>query len=89
MGRIKVPQYMHMPLQILWFDTGEIMVIMVLYVFGLIFGGWAWLSVIIGPYLYIQVKRRKPRGFLRHLLYQLGFYRLDGYPSPHTNEFYE
>ena len=89
MSKVKVPQYMHLPLQILWFDIEELMVIMVLYVVGLVFGGWAWVSLIIGPYFYIQVKRRKPRGFLRHFLYQLGIYRLDGYPSPHTNEFHE
>ncbi len=89
MEKIRVPQYLHLPLQVLWFDTEELMVIVVLYVFGLVFGGWAWLLLILGPYGYIQVKRNKPRGFLRHQLYSLGFYRLDGYPSAHVNEFHE
>lgn len=89
MKKTRIPQYLHLPLQLLWFDSEELMIIMVLYVFGLVFGGWAWAGIVIGPYLYIQVKRKKPRGFLRHLLYQAGLYRLDGYPEPHSSRFWE
>ena len=88
-NRVRVPQYMHMPMQLLWFDTEEITIIVVCYIFGVVFGGYAWLFLFIGPVFYIQVKRRKPRGFLVHQLYRFGFAHLKGYPEPQALQFYE
>lgn len=85
----RMPQYLHLPLQILWFDVEELMVIVVLYVMSLVFGGFMWFGLVIGPYLFMQAKRKYQRGFLRHLLYQGGIYTLEGYPGPYDNEFYE
>ena len=87
--KVRLPQYMHLPMQFLWFDTEEMMVIVFFYVFALVFGGYVWIGVIVGPYLYMQVKRKKPRGFLRHLIYSLGFTKLKGYPPPQAFKFYE
>ncbi len=87
--KAKVPQYLHLPVQVLWFDMEEVMVITLLYVVAVIFGGWTWLALFVGPFYYMQVKRRKPRGFLRHFLYQVGIYQLDGYPPPYSRRFYE
>ena len=78
-----------MPLQFLWFDTEEMSVILFFYIFGVLFGSWAWLMVVIGPFFYIQVKRKKPRGFLLHTLHVLGFAHLKGYPGPHAKHFSE
>lgn len=88
-NRVRVPQYMHMPMQFLWFDTEEMSIIIVCYIFGVVFGGYGWLFLLLGPVCYIQLKRRKPRGFLLHQLYRLGFATLKGYPEPHANIFYE
>ena len=88
-NRVRVPQYLHLPIQFLWFDSEEISAILFFYIFGVLFGGWAWLLVVAGPFFFIQVKRKKPRGFLLHLLYSLGFSTLRGYPGPHATKFYE
>jgi len=88
-NRVRVPQYMHLPLQFLWFDTEELSVIVCCYIFGVVFGGYAWGFVVLGPFAYIQVKRRKPRGFLMHQLYRSGFATLKGYPGPQAFRFHE
>lgn len=87
--KIRVPQYLHLPLQILWFDSEEVAIIIICYLFGLIFGGYAWLTPVLGPCLYIYVKRRNPRGYLIHTCYRLGFADLKGYPGYQAREFYE
>jgi hypothetical protein len=49
--KVRVPQYLHLPLQILWFDTEEVSVIIVSYLIGLLFGGLAWLLLVLLPCL--------------------------------------
>jgi len=88
-AKAKVPQYLHLPVQVLWFDMEEIMVMTLMYIIALIFGGFTWLALVVVPFAYMQVKRRKPRGFLRHFLYQLGIFSLEGYPQPYSDRFYE
>jgi len=87
--KVRLPQYLHLPMQFLWFDTEELTVIVFFYVFALLFGGGFWLAVLIGPYLYMHVKRNKPRGFLRHLIYVAGFSGMKGYPPPQATQFHE
>ncbi len=85
----RMTKYLHLPLQILWFDSGEITVIVVCYLIAMIFGGLTWLVLLIGPLVLIRYKRRKGRGFFQHLLYQLGYAELIGYPLPTAKRFYE
>ena len=80
----RLPKYLHQPLQILWFNVEELGIAVVFYLMAVIFGGWWWLSVVAGPYLYMNVSRGKPRGYLKHVLYGWGIYELEGYPSPFT-----
>jgi hypothetical protein len=87
--KVRVPQYLHLPLQILWFDTEEVSVIIVSYLIGLLFGGLSWLLLVLLPCLYIWIKRQQPRGYLVHTLHRLGFAKLTGYPGPQAREFYE
>jgi hypothetical protein len=88
-NKVRVPQYLHLPLQILWFDTEEVSVIVMSYLISIIFGGYAWFLLVLGPCLYISIKRRQPRGYLVHTLHRLGFAKLVGYPGPQAKEFYE
>lgn len=88
-ARVRVPQYMHLPMQFLWFDTEEISIILVSYIVGLVFGGLAWFAMVLGPALYIPVKRRQPRGFMMHFLYRFGMAKLRGYPGPDARIFNE
>lgn len=85
----RMPQYLHLPLQVLWFDTEELMLIMSIYVMALTMGGYAGLVGLAGLIWYMKVKHNNPRGFLRHILYGSGVYTLEGYPSPFARRFYE
>lgn len=88
--RARVPRYLHLPVQILWFDMEDISIILVCYVFWMITDSWYVLPlVVLVPYLFKKVKQSKPRGFLRHMLYVYGFQKLEGYPSPQTRKFHE
>lgn len=85
----RMPQYLHLPIQILWFDTNEIFIILIGYLTGLVFGGWAWLALVILPSIYIPYKRKQDRGFLPHQFYKSGFIELKGYPPPTAEKFHE
>ena len=86
---VRVPQQLHLPLQILWFYQDEVMVIIASYVIAMIAGGWFWLTLIVAPFAYIKLKRNKPRGFLVHTLYKQGLIRFDGYPTIFYREYRE
>ena len=79
----RMPEYLHLPLQVLWFDTPEITMIAMLYIMAALFGGIAWFFLFVGPILVIPYKRAQPRGYFSHLLYVFGWSRLAGYP-PYT-----
>lgn len=85
----RVPQYLHRPVQLLWFEGDEILAIGMGYFAGVLFEGYAWSAIVVLPWVYIRAKRRYPRGFLRHALYAMGFLRMDGVPSPYAHRFYE
>lgn len=88
--RARVPRYLHLPLQVLWFDMEDIGVILVMYVFWLMIDHWSGLVLLVlVPRLFMSVKANKPRGFLRHILYRYGFAKLKDYPSPQTRVFHE
>ena len=89
MKKVRLPQYLHLPIQFLWFDSEELMIIVVMYIFATVFGGYSWFLMIIVPYLYMQYKRNKPRGYLRHLIFLGGIYTLKNYPGPHGKRFSE
>ncbi len=85
----RMPEYLHLPLQVLWFDAPEISMIAMLYITAAIFGGITWLFLFLGPVLIIPYKRSKPRGFFSHLLYVLGWSNFAGYPPFTTSRFSE
>jgi len=87
--KFRVPRTLHEPIQILWFYQDELMVIVVCYLFGMVIGGLTWLMLIIGPMLYIRMKRRNPRGFLTHFLIDNGILKLVLYPNNYINEYNE
>ncbi len=85
----KMPEYLHLPLQVLWFDTPELTLIAMLYIMAAIFGGIAWAFLFVGPILIIPYKRAQPRGYFSHLLYVLGWQSYSGYPSHTLSRFAE
>ena len=82
-------KYLHMPMQIVWFDFHEVMCMVVFYLLAMLFGGGFWVLLFIGPAVLIRIKRAHGRGFFGHWIYYLGYARLDGYPHPTQNRFYE
>jgi len=86
---VRVPKQLHMPIQILWFYQDELLIIVLMYLAGVLFGGWFWLGLVIGPVIYIRVSRSKPRGYLKHKLIELGFFKLKYYPCSYIREFRE
>jgi type IV conjugative transfer system protein TraL len=68
----EIPQYLHRPLKILWFDLDEIVLINILLMLALIFGNIFWVLLFLLPYIVSKMKKNKPRGFLKHYLYKIG-----------------
>jgi len=85
----KLPEYLHRPLQVLWFDTHELAVFGVCYIIATIFGGMSWFLLIVGPVLVIPYKREKPRGFFAHFLFEQGLMDFPGYPIATMKSFRE
>lgn len=85
----RMPVYLHLPLQILWFDLSEMGAIVVFYIAALIFGGIMWIALFLGPYILITITRAQPRGYMKHLMYLTGWASLPGYPPPSAKRFRE
>jgi len=87
---IRFPQFLSRPYQVLWWETDELVVIMLSYLcasnFGTLFAwnltallSWAFLFII--PWVYRYHKKQHPSGFLRHMLYFSGILIPKNYPS--------
>lgn len=72
MRRHVIPQHLHQPLQILWFDVHEIYLLVGLYIITMILGGFMWVVLVVAPFILIPEKRKANRGSVRHLLYWMG-----------------
>jgi hypothetical protein len=83
------PQYLSAPFQILWYESDELALFMFSLVLALMYGSVFWLLLIVGPYAYSRIKRKRPRGFLCHLLYMAGLIRMRNYPGYFEKEFSE
>ncbi len=88
-SEVRLPQYLHLPRQLLWFDIIEAGMIIVFYLLGLVFGGVFYILAVAGPVFLIPYKRRRPRGYFSHVLYDLGQVGIKGYPPPTAAVFHE
>ena len=87
--KVRMPQYLHLPPQIRGFDAQEVLVLIAAYLGSVAFGGYSWLLLIAAAWGFIRFKRRKPRGYILHLFYRGGVFRLQLYPLPTARRFYE
>lgn len=85
----RFPQYLSSPIQVLWFESDELGVILFAVTIASICKGWSWLLVIAIPFLYSHYKFKYPRGFFKHMLYISGLKELHGYPTIFHKEFLE
>lgn len=86
---VRFPQYLSSPIQVLWWEADELGVIFVCFTLAMIFGGPFWALLILGPMIYSRMKKKYPRGFLKHVLYFTGIRDLSPYPGPYVNRFFE
>jgi type IV conjugative transfer system protein TraL len=84
-----VPQYLHQPIRILWFDLDEVVLINFLFMLAIIFGNVFWLLLVIIPYIVSRMKKNKPRGFLKHYLYKIGAIDFTNVPPYFEKKFVE
>lgn len=84
------PQYLSKKFTALWMETDELVILLVLVGCCLIGKGFMiWLITPTVQTTYIITKRKKPKGFFKHLLYMIGFLNLNGYPEYFEQEFHE
>ncbi len=87
--KVKYPQYLSAPVQVLWFEIDELGVVFLSLILALVLEGVFYLLLFILPYVYSKMKRKYPRGFLGHVLYFVGITTLHGYPQFFEKEFIE
>ena len=85
----RLPQYLHRPVQILWFGADEFIVVMSTLFVAVIVGAGAGWTLIGALLLFIPWKRTKPRGFIPHLAWRWGLLVLPHYPGPTQTRFFE
>ena len=85
----RFPQYLSKPFQILWFEVDELVIFLFSLTLALIYGKLMWIVFLAVQYFYTRTKRTKSRGFLKHVLYLLGFLKMKHYPEYFQREFHE
>ncbi len=86
----KVPQYLNDPLQILWFESDDLVIFLILYFCTNHLSGWSGLLCLgFCAYGYMRLKKRGGRGFLRHILYIFGLLELKNMPHSFVTQFSE
>lgn len=90
MIRVNAPKYLHLPPQILWFDTEDISIGVGIYAAYLMLGHWMLAVAVIPTMIFFRhIKKSQSRGFISHFLFGLGIKSMSGYPSASTREFHE
>lgn len=82
-------KYAHLPLQVIWFSTEEWMIIFIAYIASLGLEGIAYVICPALAFAALSYKKGKQRGFFIHLQYQIGFKRIQGYPTAQARFFSE
>ncbi len=85
----RFPQYLSRPLQVLWWEVDEFVIVIIFFMLAMMFGYVFYILMFIVPYLYSKNKNKYPRGFFKHILYFVGVLKLNGYPTYFEREFIE
>jgi len=82
------PRYLHRPYRLLWFEKDEIILMIGVYVIALLTVMKALLAIPVVIIVYRREKQKRPRGFLRHVLYRLGIISFARYPDAFLTRFF-
>lgn len=85
----RLPQYLHKPVQILWFGSDEFVLVVTTIFVAVVVGGLVGWAIFAALLLFLPWKRAQPRGFLAHLAWRWGLLRFRHYPGPTQTRFYE
>lgn len=85
----RLPQYLHRPVQILWFGSDEFILVVSTIFVAVVVGGMIGWALILALLLFIPWMWTKPRGFIPHLAWRWGLVRFRHYPGPTQTRFCE
>lgn len=83
------PQYLHRPFRIAWFESDELLLMVAMYILAVVYSIRLLLALPLVIYFYKKEKAKRPRGFMRHFLFNLGFIGIKGYPGAFSDRFEE
>ncbi|MEM4619118.1 MAG: type IV conjugative transfer system protein TraL [Desulfurococcaceae archaeon] len=89
MHRFKVPQYLHLPYQVLFFELDDLLLIMLFIFISVYFSFTIGLIILVFLIVYMKMKKRFGRGYLIHLFYAIGVMKFKGYPTYFEKRFYD
>ncbi|MEG8219856.1 hypothetical protein OSJ57_04385 [Sphingomonas sp. HH69] len=85
----RLPQYLHKPVQILWFGSDEFVLVITVIFVAVILGGMLGWALVAGLLLFVPWLRTKPRGFIPHMAWRWGLVGFRHYPGPTQTCFFE
>jgi len=89
MERLRIPQYLHRPYQVLFFEVDELVVVILTLFLGLCFGSIFWVLTIPVVFLLSYFKKKYPRGYIKHVFYMTGLVVFKGAPNYFETKFEE
>lgn len=88
--QVDVPQYLSRPMCVLWFETDEIVVGLMTFIFAMAVGGFIPVIMALVIFLiYRNFRKKAGRGFLIHLPYMIGLKTFQGFPHSYVTKFEE
>ena len=85
----RLPQYLHKPVQSLWFGSDEFVLVITVIFVAVIVGGMLGWALVAGLLLFVPWLRTKPRGFIPHMAWRWGLVGFRHYPGPTQTRFFE
>lgn len=86
---VKFPQFLHKPYRVVWFESDDLILIFLLYGLSMLFSLYVFLALPALLWMHRRFRDRKPRAFLRHVPYFLGFTRFSRMPPFFDRQFQE
>ena len=80
---------LHKSNKVLGADATDVAVGLLTFMIAMITTMYSFVITLPLFYLYLQVKKTQPRGFLIHFLYKMQIKKIKGYPDSTTIEFYQ